>query len=290
VAVAAQVVKGNRDICILDLERGVLDRLTTDKGNDGVALWAPDGQKIVFSSIRPIYSILQKKADGTGGVEPLFATPRYVLFPYSWSNDRKKLILGKLSFGNKIQSDIASLSMEGDVNLTPLLHGESSESQPQVSPDGRWIAYSSDEADPDKGSEVYVRPFPKVDNGRWQVSIGGGNSPRWSPDGRVLYYLIGREIAEAVVAVKLETEPVFKPDKPEVLFKGNYVGTFPGNGIPWDIHPDGDRFLMMKEGEKKKSESVSEASVGSESVEDRPLKINIIVNWLEELKERVPVE
>ena len=90
-----------------------------------------------------------------------------------------------------------------------------------------------------------MRPFPDVNEGRWQVSINGGNSPLWSPDGRELFYLIGREATEAVMRVKVETQPTFKHGTPEVFFRGKYVGFFPGD-FPWDIHPDGKRFIMLK--------------------------------------------
>ena len=122
------------------------------------------------------------------------------------------------------------------------------EVQPQFSPDGRWLAYCSDESGSGE-RQIYVRPFPNVDSGgSWQISTGEGNSPRWSPDGKKLYYLIGANIAEAVMAVDVETEPTFSHGKPKVILRGRYLGSLPNNGIPFDVHPDGQRFLMIKQG------------------------------------------
>jgi hypothetical protein len=121
-----------------------------------------------------------------------------------------------------------------------------------------------------------VRPFPDVDKGRWQVSKDGGDGPLWSPNGKGLFY----RKKDEVMAVSLVTDPIFKVVKSETLFRGNYVTRgAPTELISWDIHPDGKRFLMMKD-------STDGASTGEAM---RP-RINIIANWFEELKERVPVD
>jgi len=127
------------------------------------------------------------------------------------------------------------------------------------------------------GDQVIVRPFPDVENGMWPVSTDSGNSPRWSADGSELFYIIGNNIAETVMRVKVETEPTFKHGDPEVLFHGTYLGLFPDNGIPYDVHPDGKRFLMMKGPGGDIRRSITESS----------RKINIVLNWFEELKDRV---
>jgi hypothetical protein len=124
--------------------------------------------------------------------------------------------------------------------------------------------------------EIYVRPFPDVNKGgRWQVSTSGGDTPLWSPDGRVLFYLND----DAVIGVPVETEPVFKAGIPETLFRGTYVRLSTNDGQPWDISPDGKRFLMMKD-----PQAVASGGGGL------PRQINIVQNWLEELKQRVPVK
>jgi Tol biopolymer transport system component len=115
---------------------------------------------------------------------------------------------------------------------------------------------------------IYVRSFPDVNKGRWQVSTNGGDSPLWSPDGRELFYLNG----EAAMAVSVATEPSFNIiGTPQVLFRGT----------PWDISPDGKRFLMIKPPESGQSPAAAPPP--------QP-KINIVLNWFEELKQRVPVK
>ena len=106
--------------------------------------------------------------------------------------------------------------MEGDHKWKLLLRERYNEFQPQISPDGRWMAYTSDESGK---YEVYVRPFPEVDKGRWQVSTSGGDSPLWSPDGRELFYRNG----DAVMAVSVKTDPTFSLETPKTLFRGTYV-------------------------------------------------------------------
>jgi serine/threonine protein kinase/dipeptidyl aminopeptidase/acylaminoacyl peptidase len=302
VVLTASVIEGNPEIYTFDLKRGGnLTRVTFNEGRDGLPLWTPNSREIVFSSTRKLVNggVFRKRADGTGDAELIGFEPLSALFPNSWSGDGKTLVAARWIpaglAGDTQKMDIVMLPIEGDHKIMPLLHGDYNETQPQVSPDGCWIAYSSNEADPEKRSEVYLRPFPKVNEGREQVSTEGGSCPRWSPDSRKLFYLVGANVAEKVMSVSVETEPTLRLGKPEVLFEGKFVGPLPNNGNPWDIHPDGDRFLMMKETETTKVESISEKSTEVESPQgetaaEKPLKINIIVNWFEVLKDRVPVE
>jgi serine/threonine-protein kinase len=166
--------------------------------------------------------------------------------------------------------------MEGDHAARLLLHDKFSEAQPRISPNGQWMAYVSDESG---RNEIYIRPFPEVDKGRWQVSTNSGDSPLWSLDGRELFY----RSRDDIMAVSVETEPTFRSEIPRILFRGLYAsyvarvwGQIENN--PWDISPDGKRFLMMKEVGNTPSEATG------------PRKINIVLNWTEELKQRVPVK
>jgi dipeptidyl aminopeptidase/acylaminoacyl peptidase len=150
-----------------------------------------------------------------------------------------------------------------------LLHEKFNEIDPQISPDGRWLAYESNESSPGH-REVYVRPCPDVESGeKWQVSTNGGRNPLWSPDGRTLFY-VG---PDGAMAVPVETDPTFRLETPKKLFSGPYLG--------WDVSPDGKRFLLIREKREVSSDRESE-TVGLR-------KINIVLNWFEELKERVPV-
>jgi serine/threonine-protein kinase len=270
--VALTVFGDNTDIWIWDTVRKTLTRLTFDKSNDIQSIWAPDGKKIVFASNREgkFYSLYWKAADGTGVEEKLGSMPSLSLLPWSWSSDGKTLITVETDEGSKW--NIGMFSMERERTRKPLLQEEAVEINPKISPDGGYMAYASLESGK---YEIYVRPFPDVNKGKWQVSTSGGNLPLWSPDGRELFY-IGQE--NSVMAVAVETKPTFKLGTPKALFRSMCVGNIIGEGTPWDISPDGKRFLMLKE-----PPSTPSASAG-------PRKINIVLNWFEELKQRVPVK
>jgi eukaryotic-like serine/threonine-protein kinase len=254
----------NENIWTWDLVRETLTRLTFDASRDVFPLWTRDGKRIFFASQRSgWFGVYWKAADGTGGSEQLGGTPVIGhCFPYAWSGDGNNLILMQ----SIINDDIGAVSMEGERKWRPLLKEKYNETQPQISPDGNWMAYVSDESG---RNEVYVRPFPGVESGgRWQVSSDHGDSPLWSPDGRELFY----RNDDSFLAVQVETVPTFSPAKPRVLFKGTY--------LYWDISPDSKRFLMIK----------PSASTGAASAAAGPRKINIVLNWFEELKQKVAVK
>jgi len=261
---------GNRNIWIWDLVRETLTRVTSDAASDSYPIWSLDGKRIAFFSTRNgKVGVYWKAADGTGEDESLGSVAGLAITPWSWSADGKSLVLMESTGG--LNYDIGILSMEGDHKRKPLVREKHTDGQPQISRDGRWMAYMSTETGK---PEVYVRPFPDVNGGKWQVSTSGGDSPLWSPDGSELFYRSG----DSVIAVPVQTEPVFKPGKPETLFKGAYVSASLQDAHTWDISPDGRRFLMMKA-----TEAVASADEG-------PRRINIVLNWTEELKRRVPVK
>jgi serine/threonine protein kinase/Tol biopolymer transport system component len=265
---------GNYDIWVWDLKRETLTRLTTDEGMDIQPIWTPDSKRIVFGTNRDSEygSIYWRAADGTGKDELLFSAPDLTVFPYSWSSDGKILVMGENTGTLLAPSnnwDIGILSMEGEHERTPLLHDACAEVQPQVSPDGQWIAYCSDVSGQ---PEVYVRPFPDVDKGQSQVSTNGGRSPRWSPAGRELLFLNNEN---ELMTVSFKTEPAFSLGTPEVLFESNFVSDQASEGTVWDIHPDGERFLMMRR----------PGTVSEEDSSGLSRKIVIVTNWFEELKQ-----
>jgi serine/threonine protein kinase len=261
----------NQDIWIWDIVRETMTRLTFFELQDIQPIWTPDGNRIVFFSTREEGGIYWKNADGTGEVEFFSSVPDRFPFPWCFSKDGSTLITGELILPDRM--DIGMLSMEGDHEHILLLTEEYVEMQPKISPDGRWMAYTAMESD---NWGVYVRPFPDVNKGKWQVSTGIGIGPLWSPDGKELFY----RSPDGIMAVPVDTEPTFKLGKPKVLFPDTYISLLRGGneGHAWDIHPDGKRFLMMKLAALESTDEIS-----------RP-NIIIVQNWFEELKERVPVD
>jgi eukaryotic-like serine/threonine-protein kinase len=265
------------DIWVWDLVRKTFTKLTSE-GKDNISpVWTPDGKRIAFFSFGHgssgnVSGIYWKAADVTGQDELLSSTPDRLLFPYCWSSDGKILVGAELTAAMD-RTHIGMLSMEGDHAQKTLVQ-QAMEGSPKISPDGRWMAYSSTESGQ---TDIYVRPFPDVDKERWQISASGGGSPLWSPDGRELFYING----DAVMVVSVKTEPSFNIiGIPKVLFRGTFVGPYMGEGTPWDISHDGQRFLMIK----------PPVSTGAGSMAAGPRKINIVVNWLEELKQRALVK
>ena len=245
----------------------------TFNGNSGTPLWTLDGQRIVFLTYKEDKAdVYWRAADNTGNDEFLVSSPEQLIEPCAWSSDGQMLITSDFRTGRS--SNIGSLSMKSDHAYKQLLQNEIVEMQPAISPNGKWMAYTANNVTGDLA--VFVCPFPDIDKGRWQVSMSDGHSPLWSPDGKELFYRNDEE----VIAVPVETEPTFKRGKPEILFRNNYISLLTTDRHTWDIHPDGKRFLMMK-----LAESSSDVPAPP-----TPRKINIVLNWFEELKEWVPTD
>jgi serine/threonine-protein kinase len=264
---------GNRDIWIWELLRKTLTRLTFDEGPECSPVWTLDGQRIAFLSLRyGKAGVYWKAADGTGKEELLYSVPGLITFPASWSDNGKTMVGAEWELG-RMNFDIGILPTGGDGKPRLLLKEKYYEAQPQVSPDGRWIAYTSNESGQ---NQVCVRPFPEVEGGLWQVSTTGGDSPLWSPDSREIFFRNG----DAVMGTSLRTDPTFSFETPKMLFRGTYVRSVLAFGnwdfATWDISPDGQRFLMMKE------------LAAATAVERGLRKITVILNWYEEIKRLVP--
>jgi serine/threonine-protein kinase len=234
--VALGVRDQESDIWIWDFARATLTRLTFDPTGDVLPVWTSDGKRIVFASARErsVNNLFWQSADGTGAVERLTESPNNQV-PSNFSPDGKRLVLAEIVNG----SDLMALSFDGERRTQPLVRTQFSERNAEISPDGRWIAYESDESGQ---FEIYVRPFPNVDEGRWQISTGGGAKPLWARSGRELFHLAP---VTRLMVVPVKSGPTFAAGNPELLFEGRYLdAAFIGR--TYDVSPDGKRFLMIK--------------------------------------------
>jgi serine/threonine-protein kinase len=260
------------DIWTFDIARHTLTRLTTDRGVDGFPLWIPDGRRIIFESNRTgSFNLYSQAADGTGVAEQLTKSQNQV-WPYSISPDGTRAVLNE-SGGNKKNSDLDVLVLDGKSRLEPLIQSPFNKGSAAISPDGRWLAYNSDESGQ---RQVYVRPFPNVNEGQWPVSAAGGSKPVWAPSGKELFYLVGNQTRNTLMVVPVQTTPTFRPGNATKLFEGPYTSLLSGHS--YDVSRDGQKFLMIKE---------SPAAVGSAA---SPAKIMVVLNWIEELKARMPTK
>jgi len=253
---------GNTDIWINDLVRGTSSRLTFNAGDDSVPLWTPDGQRVVYWSSRTDEEsgLFSRAANGSGQAERLTANSSFQL-PGAFEPDGSRLVF-------ESEGDLHLLSLNGESDPQPLLDGVFIEDDAAISPDGRWLAYSSDET----GSpQIYVRPYPNIgDGGKWQISVAGGTEPRWGPDGTDLFFLNG----DAVLAVSVEGEDAISAGVPRLLFQqGHWVNQ---NSEPnYDLAPDGQRFLMMR------------AFDFDQQATDQTVLV-AVENWFEELTRLAP--
>lgn len=264
--IALDIRDQQSDIWIWDLKGERLTRFTTDPSFDGLPVWLHDSRRIAFGSSRQggIFSFVQS-ADGTGEPQVLFESLSSAN-PTSVSPDGKWLILRRDAGLTSTQTsvDIVMGALENHAQPVPLLAGSANELNGEISPDGRWLAYESDESGT---SEVYVRPFPNVQAGRWQISNGGGVHPAWDPAaGRAVYYADSNGRLRVVPWTAAPSPSVGTPTVIETapLYEAIAPRSF-------DISPDGKRILVIEP-----------VNTGSN---DAP-SLTVVLNWVEELKRR----
>jgi eukaryotic-like serine/threonine-protein kinase len=248
--IAIEVQGAATDIWVFEIERGAFTRLTQD-GASVLPLWTPDSRRVTFMSERdgrPV--IITRAADGSGVEEVLAiegAGP-----PWSWSSDGLRLAVQCGESGDHL----CIVEPAGDRRLRPIVASPFSDWGAAFSPDGLWIAYTSDVSG---RYEVYVRPS-SGEAGQWQVSTDGGEEPVWSRDGRELVYRYGFRW----MTVSIDEGVTFGAGQPRVLFEGAFQNL---NGFSHDISPDGTRFLMVQ------------------SPDARPAtRLQVVLNWFEELR------
>jgi serine/threonine protein kinase/Tol biopolymer transport system component len=255
---------GQGDIWVYDLGREVELPIVTAPGGDTAPLWSPDDQWIVFTSDRGGQWDLYRKASTGVGADELFFGSALNLQASSWSRDGRWLILNvpfQLT-DPRPQRDLWSLSLP-EMKATRLFDTAFHEWGGQLSPDGRFIAYNSNETG---APEIFVQSFPPS-GARWRISTGGGLTPRWRSDGKELFYI---EVARrAMMAVEVRPGPVFEAGPPRPLWEATGLRVLGGvgGGATFDVTADGQRFLVVK----------------TDSVEGkRP--ITLVQNWTAGLK------
>ncbi|NIN71747.1 MAG: hypothetical protein GTO46_07405 [Gemmatimonadetes bacterium] len=248
---------GTQDVWILDLNSRILSRLTSE-GVNYYPEWSADGTRVLFSSVRAGSrgrDLFWESADFGGEAQPLLS-----LDGNQWegllSPDGRWLVYREV--GEETGRDILAVPLDDGRNARPLVRTPFDERAIALSPNERWLAYVSDESGQD---EVYVVPFPEG-GGRRMVSSDGGREPVWSPDGRELFYRSG----DKLISVAVETEPAFSIGTREILFERPYQSFMAA--ASYDIHPDGDRFVMITSGERSTS-------------------LIVVLNWFEELRRRM---
>jgi eukaryotic-like serine/threonine-protein kinase len=259
--VAVGILDQEAQTWLYDFSRETLTRFTFEGSGNLNPVWTPDGKRIVFQSNKEgPFNLFWQLADGSGGLERL-TTSKYLQGAHSCSKDGQLLAFIEVNPATGIDIWVLRLS---DRKPQPFLRTRFNESAARFSPDGQWLAYISDESG---RFEVYVQPYPGP-GGKWQISTEGGAEPVWNPNGRELFYRRG----DKMMAVDIATEPSFAAGTPQMLFEGRYeLAPFPIAN--YDVSTDGERFLMLKP---------------SESPEAAPTQINVVLNWFEELKRRVP--
>jgi serine/threonine-protein kinase len=245
------------DIDTYDIARGTTTRLTSENDNHW-PVWAPDGQRIAYISYeqqgRPGYRVVARSS--TGGAEERLGPADLTVSPVTpISLSRDSLVFAD-------RGDLWSLSLADSSQPRPFAPSRFNETAPAFSPDGRWLAYVSDESG---RLEVYVRPFPGPGE-KTSVSIAGGSEPVWDKRGRELFF----RDRDRMMVVAVNTQPTFSAGRPRLLFTGPFVRS--ARRINYDVSPDGELFVMLDAGEESGGAT----------------KVNVLLNWFEELKRRVP--
>jgi len=268
---ATEIRDGASDVWLLDVARDMLTPLTTDLHASGHPAWTADGRRIAFAVGRDTSTsnLYWRRADGAGEAQRL-TTSAKAQRPFSWHPSGKFLAFDEETTPANV--DVMILPMEGDEasgwrpgTPTVLLNGPARETDPMFSPDGKWLAYTSNES----GTfEVYVRPFPGP-GGKTLISSGGGSSPMWSRAKREIVYGADGRLMVAAFTIDGDT---FRARKPSLWSEGRYL--YRGASRPFDLHPDGERVALLP---------AAQTSNGL-----KPDKVSFFFNFFDELRRIAP--
>ena len=263
-----RTVEGKSDVWVIDLHNGVAGRLTFDRTVDTMPVWSLDSQRVAFKSADNTQTlqgaIFDTAASGAGDKTPL-VTGGDDVRPQAWSPDGRYFLYARSD--PQTGADLWALPLFGERKPFPLVQTSFDEGAGQVSPDGRWLAYESNE----RGRvEIYVRPFP-TGSGLWQLSAAGGTEPRWNPNGKELFYLApdGRLMA---VTLDVGARTALRPSAPLPLFLTHLAS---GAGISSATGLSKPQYAVARDGRFLMNVALNEATAPP---------ITVILSWAEALK------
>ncbi len=257
-SVAVSIQGPTQTIWIYDIARSTLTTLPS-MGSSQAPVWTPDGRRLVYRGTRAGYrNVFWRAADGAGEEERL-TTGETMQTPTSLSSDG--MLLFFVDTAADTGADMLMMRLDGGRQPQVVLRTRSSEAAPLLSPDGRWLAYSSNESG---RGEIYVRPFPNA-GGKFAISTGGGSEPRWSRDGRELFYRNG----DKMMAVAMASGSIFTAGSARLLFEGQYQVNDAG-AAGYDVSPD-RRFLMIE----------------PTALQQPATRINVVLNWFDDVNAHV---
>jgi serine/threonine-protein kinase len=260
IAVDIRSARTQGDVWVFPVGRPTGTRLTSADGRDWAAEWTPDGRELIYISERPYFDLYRRVADASRPTEPLL-TGGHDHYTGTVSRDGRLLTYSLSVTGG---AQLWTMPLHGDSAPTRYLANGFNLAHPSLSPDGRWMAYDSDESG---RVEVYVQSFPDPGIQRWKVSLGSGSEPLWTRGGRELVYRKG----DSVMAVSMDLAGN-RSGQPVALFGGPYPDST-GWTRPrsYDVSADGERFLLLKRPPER----------------ERP-RVNVVLNWFDELRAKVP--
>lgn len=262
--IALDVAGRIRDIWIWDIARATATRLTFGPRNSLSPVWSADGKDVFYAcDTEGAAALCRRPADGSGAAAQLTpSTPHPAQIPLSVTPDGRTLLFREA----QNRGDLMALDLGGDHASRVVLKTDFDEGAARISPDGKWMAYRSDESGQD---EIYVRPFPHVEDGKWQVSSGGGRDPAWARDGGELFY----GSARGITSVGVTTSPTFRVEgqKTEIT-RDNFFAQLPTISIAsgaFDVEKSGQRLLVIKQVTRGVSQFV------------------FVEHWLDDIKRRL---